>query len=290
MCLSQDVGIPIGCEGSVDYITVGLIKDGSMVDVYLNDELLPVNTKFFLRNGGGAIVLGQYGIQVEALDSQGLPAIMSDGRYTNAALARFINMTPSFQKLRFDLLDAPAIDQNNTIENESFFFDSSTRNTSFCLSPSTDEGCQPSEIIMVENDQFEGGSVSLDYEVEALSHSVINVSKRFSMTDIPQGTYLSEIVRQVILQIKEDYPFIAIRDSTGTEIANFDFWTYRSESKGTFSFSGVNAVLSEDPMVIKFVKNGLDDDLFPLLFPDAASNGTTSYVAHSCGTQELIGI
>ncbi|ENX33938.1 hypothetical protein F889_02602 [Acinetobacter colistiniresistens] len=290
VCLSQDVGIPIGCEGSVDYITVGLIKDGSMVDVYLNDELLPVNTKFFLRNGGGAIVLGQYGIQVEALDSQGLPAIMSDGRYTNAALARFINMTPSFQKLRFDLLDAPAIDQNNTIENESFFFDSSTRNTSFCLSPSTDEGCQPSEIIMVENDQFEGGSVSLDYEVEALSHSVINVSKRFSMTDIPQGTYLSEIVRQVILQIKEDYPFIAIRDSTGTEIANFDFWTYRSESKGTFSFSGVNAVLSEDPMVIKFVKNGLDDDLFPLLFPDAASNGTTSYVAHSCGTQELIGI
>lgn len=280
---------PIGCEGSVDYITVGLINDGSMLDVYLNDKLLPVNTKFFLRNGGGAIVLGQHGIHVEALDSQGLPALMSDGRYTNAALARFINMTSSFQKLRFDLLDASAIDQNNTIENESFFFDSSTRNTSFCLSPSTDEGCQPSEIIMINN-QFEGGSVRLDYEIEALSHSVENVSKRFSITDLPQGILLSEIVRQVIAQINEDHPFIAFRETSGTYVANFDFWTYRSESSGTFSLSGVNAVLSEDPIGIKFVKNGLDDDLFPLLFPDAASNGTTSYVAHSCGTQELIGI
>jgi|GEM_PF-4429471 len=150
--------------------------------------------------------------------------------------------------------------------------------------------CEPTEFVMSDNNLFEGGSVRLDYVIDAPDHGISNVSKRFSMTDIAQGTYLSEIVRDVIAQIKEDHSFIAFREGTGNAVANFDYWTYRSTTDGLFRLSGITGVISKDPITIKFVKNNLNDDLFPLIFPGAASDGITEYSAHSCGTQDLPGI
>jgi len=187
---------------------------------------------------------------------------------------RLIRLEPTTTSM---LRDVDVVNGNAAIEGDSFFL---------CLAGS----CEPTEFVMTDNNLFEGGSVRLDYVIDAPDHGISNFSKRFSMTDIAQGTYLSEIVRDVIAQIKEDYSFIAFREGTGNAVANFDFWTYRSTTDGVFRLSGITGVISNDPITIKFVKNNLNDDLFPLIFPSASSDGITEYSSHSCGTQDLPGI
>lgn len=157
----------------------------------------------------------------------------------------------------------------------------------FCLAPA---GCEPTEFTMVDNNLFEGGSVRLDYIIDAPNQGINNVSNRYSMTDIAQGTWLSEIMRDVIAQIKSDHLFISFKEGIGNEVANFSFSTYRSTIIGQFYLLGAPDEISSDPITIKFVKNGFVDDLFPLLFPDAAADGITEYSAHSCGTMDWPGI
>ena len=143
---------------------------------------------------------------------------------------------------------------------------------------------------MVDNDLFGGGSVRLDYIIDAPNQGINNVSNRYSMTDIAQGTWLSDITRDVIERIRNDHLFISFRDGTGNQVANFSFWTYRSTINGQFYLNGATDAISSDPITIKFVKNGFEDDLFPLLFPNAAEDLVTEYSVHSCGTMEFPGI
>jgi hypothetical protein len=130
------IEIPLGCEGSVDHITVGVITDGGLIEVYLNDVLLEVETNFFFRIGGAAEKLRMHGIDVTALTAQGLPALdHGGGRYYEAEQAAFSNTTSNYQKIRIKTIDANAVDQNHTPENESFDSESEPNTTTFCLAP-----------------------------------------------------------------------------------------------------------------------------------------------------------
>ena len=128
----------LGCEGAVDHIVIGTITDGDVIRVFLNDQLLDAQNKFFFRNGGASDLLRQAGIQVTPLTSSGLPATDSgDGRYYDAEQSRLLNTTPSYQKIRIEMVDANPVDQNFTPENSSFEYNPEANITTFCLSPAS---------------------------------------------------------------------------------------------------------------------------------------------------------
>ncbi|AZN67015.1 hypothetical protein DX910_00490 [Acinetobacter haemolyticus] len=142
ICLSllEIPDIPIGCEGAVSYIEIGTITHGGIIDVYLNDEIVPVDSNFFFRVGGAAEKLRQVGINSIALNEDGTPATdYGNGDYYNVYRARLINLTDDYQKIRIEALDANPVDINFTPENESFFYVDSDFESfaTFCLAPTS---------------------------------------------------------------------------------------------------------------------------------------------------------
>ncbi|WP_109441891.1 hypothetical protein [Acinetobacter haemolyticus] len=142
ICLSllEIPDIPIGCEGAVSYIEIGTITDGGIIDVYLNDEIVPVDSNFFFRVGGASEKLRQVGINSIALNEDGTPATdYGNGDYYDVYRARLINLTDDYQKIRIEALDANPVDINFTPENESFFYVDSDFESfaTFCLAPTS---------------------------------------------------------------------------------------------------------------------------------------------------------
>lgn len=148
--------------------------------------------------------------------------------------------------------------------------------------------CKPNRLFLTEGKLAAATTVHLDYEIEAKRHGVNEEEKRFSFTSPDNDLTYSKVVEALVDKIKADHPFITFEKSTGTDIANFRFWTYRSDTRGEFRFDGASNALSTDPITIKLIKSNEPGDLFSMLFPDDF-DAYEKYV-HSCGTQEFIGI
>lgn len=234
----------------------------------------------------GSIIMRVNDVPYEGANS--IPDLLYIDNHGEELHNTFKNLSDQYLRIHISSTELNQADHGwNENQNPTRTVDFNTGTIDFCLAPA---GCEPTGFTMAENNLFEGGSVRFDYVINAPDHGINNVSKRFSMTDIAQGTWLSDITHQVIETIKADHLYISFRDGTGGQVANFDFWTYRSGITGEFYLNGAIDQISSDPITIKFISNGLADDLFPLIFPNAAADGITEYSVHSCGTMEWIGI
>ena len=131
------VGVVIGCEGATPQITLGVMTNGGLYEVYVNEQLIENSTGLFEGRSDydsiATILARDHQIQLTGLTSD---LIESTDVYKNdIEIGRFKNLGSEYVRIGIRILDANSITNQYPPLNPTFPGFSENYPVSFCLAP-----------------------------------------------------------------------------------------------------------------------------------------------------------